>query len=271
MNIFLFNRKCLPGTSWNDRFELHDPVGPCPALSGPVGSVPFGPLGPPLWRPLAELNFCRSNVGSAWRDKTTATGSSCKGTWRRGDTRLAKETDGRPMGDPWNLCGTHFHCRNDLEVSGAQPGQKWQDPQYVICTTIGRQQKMNKIIICIHMPYANRSQASMCFHISTHSLASAGLKTESPGMQRREPQGRSLVETKVSPEEPPLRFCWGPGWAWYVAVPLDQKVLCSQAGLSHLVFFWGRYSHLFCSVEPAPFNNFQPQSPQHKRLQNKTM
>lgn len=98
------------------------------------------------------------------------------------------------------------------------------------------------------MPYANRSQASMCFHISTHSLASAGLKTESPGMQRREPQGRSLVETKV-----------------------DQKVLCSQAGLSHLVFFWGRYSHLFCSVEPAPFNIFQPQSPQHKRLQNKTM
>ena len=105
MNIFLFNRKCLLGTSWNDHFELHDPVGPCPALSGPVGSVPFGPLGPPLWRPLAELNFCRSNVGSAWRDKTTATGSSCKGTWRRGDTRLTKETDGRPMGDPWETHG----------------------------------------------------------------------------------------------------------------------------------------------------------------------
>ena len=119
------------------------------------------------------------------------------------------------------------------------------------------------------MPYANRSQASMCFHISTHSLASAGLKTESPGMQRREPQGRSLVETKVSPEEPPLRFCWGPGWAWYVAVPLDQKVLCSQAGLSHLVFFLGGTPTCFAVLNQRLSTTFNHKAPNTKGCRTK--
>lgn len=144
MNIFLFNRKCLLGTSWNDRFELHDPIGPCPALSGLFPSVPLGLPCEGHWPSWTSVDPTWV-VPGAIRPRPLARPAKEPG---------AEETPGwprRPMGDPWET-----HGRPMESLWNTFPLQKWSGSltsttrskmtRSSICTRIGRQQKMNKII-----------------------------------------------------------------------------------------------------------------------------
>ena len=256
-------------TSWNDHFELHDPVGPCPALSGPVGSVPSVPLGlpceghwpswtsvdptwvvpgairpRPLARPAKELAQRRhqADQGDRWEDR-----------W---------ETHGRPMESLWNT----FPLQKWSGSLRSTTRSKWQDPQYV--QRLGGNKKRIKIIHMISYAFICHMPIVPSVDVFPHLHTFVGICRSENREPRNAAEGTSGPEpgeAKVSPEEPPLRFCWGPGWAWYVAVPLDQKVLCSQAGLSHLVFFFWEVLPLVLQCWTSAFQQLSTTKPQHKR------